>query len=268
MRTKILAILAVASVVLLGGGSAATANPGDGPYRGGSSFVDNTLGQQDIYTGTWDYLLSHNADGSVWQNTLNDSIVTEAKLAPAVRTKLNTVGTGAQGPKGDTGPVGPQGSVGETGATGPKGDTGPAGDPATDVKGGLGLSKSIAETTVEHIGGPFAANATTLGTFSLTPGTWLVNTTAVFNRTEAAAADAPKTLPQLALRYPGDAGTIMGNDISGTVGRELMGATTKIVTVTETTTVTAYGFGYNSDGSAYASGKITVSAQIDAVRVG
>jgi hypothetical protein len=267
MKGKILAIVACLGIVMFGAASSALADPGDGPYRGGSSFVDNTLGQQDIYTGTWDYLLSHNTANSVYTATMNDNIVTEPKLAPSVRTKLNALAV--PGPKGDAGPVGPAGPAGPAGETGPKGDAGPAGDPATDVKGSLGVSKFFAETVLNHIGGPFASNATLMGTFDLPAGTWLVNTTATFNRTEAASEAAPKTLPQLALRYPGDAGTIMGNDISGTVGRELMGATTKVVSLGDgPNTISVYGFGYNSDGSAYASGKITASAVVTAVRVG
>jgi len=140
---------------------------------------------------------------------------------------------------------------------------------ADDLELGKGSVKlTVPTTTIANIGGPFAANATNVGTFTLRAGTWLVTTNAVFNRTEAATATDPKTLPQLALRYPGDAGTIMGNDISTAVGRELLGATVKTVTVTEPTTVAVYGFGYNDNGSAFASGKINVAAEITATKIG
>lgn len=147
----------------------------------------------------------------------------------------------------------------------------PALKPEVAAKLDLGTGSvklTVPTTTIANIGGPFAANATNVGTFTLQAGTWLVTSNAVFNRTEAATAADPKTLPQLALRYPGDAGTIMGNDISTAVGRELMGATVKTVTVTAATTVTVWGFGYNDNGSNFASGKINVAAEITATKIG
>jgi len=266
MRSKIVAILAVASVVLFGAVGSAVADPGDGPYRGGSSFVDNTLGQQDIYTGTWDYLLSHNSANSVWTTTLNANVVTEDKLSAAVRTKLNTVGTGEQGPKGDTGPIGPQGQQGPAGPAGPKGDTGPQGDPATDVKGGADVTADIARDTIDNIGGTFSTRATELGHFTLPAGTWMVTTSATFYRT---ATGVEGTRPQMALRYnglAGDAGTILGQEISETANRELTASITKRVTVAESTVITVYGFGYNDDTGQAGGGQIDADAQITAVR--
>lgn len=89
MRNKILAVVAIIGLLFVGAAGSATADPGDGPYRGGGYFVDNTLGQADIYTGTWDYLLRTNAANSVWTTTLNDNVVTEGKLSSAARAKLN-----------------------------------------------------------------------------------------------------------------------------------------------------------------------------------
>lgn len=51
---------------------------------------------------------------------LKTSAVTEDKLAPAVRTLLHAIGSGAQGPAG---PAGPAGAVGPVGPAGPKGDS-------------------------------------------------------------------------------------------------------------------------------------------------
>jgi hypothetical protein len=113
-------------------------------------------------------------DGTVWQSDLapafvkalygvyNNTVttpsivkgaVTEDKLSADVQKKLNAVGTGAQGPKGDTGaagadgaqgPKGDTGAAGADGAQGPKGDTGPAGadgkDGAQGPKGDTGDS--------------------------------------------------------------------------------------------------------------------------------
>lgn len=259
MRNKFLAVLTIVGLVFVGAAGSATADPGDGPYRGGSYFVDNTLGQADMYAPLVDYLRAVPNNG-VYYSSLNDGIVAENKLAPAVREKLNAVGTGEQGPKGDTGPAGPQGPQGEPG------QQGPAGDPATDVKGGVGVTADLARKTIVNIGGSFATRATELGTFDLPAGTWLVTTSATFYRT---ATGAEGTRPQLALRYDGltgNAGTILGQEISETANRELMQSITYRVVLTEAKTVTAYGFGYNDDTSSAGGGQIDVEAQVTAVR--
>ena len=99
--------------------------------------------------GNWgtilnDYLSqAHNPDGTLKPNSIttplitNDTI-TESKLDPIVRSKLNSGGgtpgaTGATGPTGPSGPQGPQGSTGASGATGPAGTQGPTG--ATGASG-------------------------------------------------------------------------------------------------------------------------------------
>lgn len=259
MRKKIAAVAAAALLLVLaagGGATTATADPGDGPYRGGGYFVDNTLGQADMYAPLVDYLRAV-PNAGVYNSSLNLGIVAENNLAPAVRTKLNAVGTGEQGPKGDTGPAGPQGEPGVQG---------PAGDPATDVKGGVGVTKDIERQTIANIGGSFATRATNLGTFELPAGTWMVTTSATFYRT---VSGAEGTRPQLALRYnglAGSAGTILGQEISETANRELMQSITWRVTIAEPTTVTAYGFGYNDNTSDAGGGQIDVDAQITAVR--
>lgn len=259
MRSKLLAIVACFGILFVGASSAAVADPGDGPYRGGSSFVDNTLGQQDIYTGTWDYLLKTNAPLSVWTATLNDSVVTEAKLAPAVRTKLNAVGTGEPGPKGDTG------------ATGPKGDTGPAGPAASDVKGSKGPSLTVAPTALTNIGGTFSTRATLLGHLEMPAGDWAVNTAAWFDRTTAAASGDPVLRPQLAVRIVGvadnDAGTVMGVALPPVINRELTGSAVQFITIPEGgATINVLGFGYNDNGSDAGSGVVRAAAKITTVR--
>lgn len=256
MRKKIAAVAAAALLLLLaagGGATTATADPGDGPYRGGGYFVDNTLGQADMYSPLVDYLRAV-PNASVYNSSLNLGIVAENNLSPAVRTKLNAVGTG------DPGPAGPQGPKGEPG------EQGPAGDPATDVKGGVGVAADIPRQTIENIGGSFATRATGLGSFELPAGTWLVTTSATFYRT---VSGAEGTRPQLALRYnglAGSAGTILGQEISETANRELMQSITYRVVLTEAKTVTVYGFGYNDNTSAAGGGEIDAEAQITAVR--
>lgn len=148
------------------------------------------------------------------------------------------------------------------------------------ANGSGSVVKTIPAKVITNIGGPFndpARGKTTLSLFELPAGTWLITTNATFNRTAAASPTDTKTRPQLALRYNASdanplgetAGTIMGVDISPTKGRELMGSTVQTVTVGPNNTIfSVYGFGYNDDGSSFASGQITVSAQITATRIG
>src|SRR5688500_2124523 len=98
MRKKLAALAAAVALLVLAAGSGATtatADPGDGPYRGGGYFVDNTLGQADMYAPLVDYLRT-TPNGSVYNSSLNLGIVAENNLSAAVRTKLNAVGTGEQ----------------------------------------------------------------------------------------------------------------------------------------------------------------------------
>lgn len=144
-------------------------------------------------------------------------------------------------------------------------------DVSKELEYGKGsVVKVVPEKTIRNIGGKFADRKTLLSIFLLARGTWLITTNATFNRTVSAPDGATKTRPMLALRTAaGDAGTIMGVDISPTKGRELKGATVQTVTVTGYhAPIVVDGFGYNDDGSDYASGQITVSAQITATRIG
>lgn len=261
---RIAAVVSVGGVVLFGA-TTATASPSDPAYSVAQSLPSNSVWHAQINDRVEADLMKTPAN-SVWTASLNRWSVTEDKLAPSVQKKLNAVGTGKQGP------AGPKGDTGATGAQGPKGDPG---DPASDVlgKGKVMMSPSI---TIAKIGGRFLDGRTFLGSFTLQPGAWLVTSNATFNRTVAAQPTDTKTRPQLALRYDetdanpfGDtAGTIMGVDISPTVGRELMGATVQTVYLSKATTINVYAFGYNDDSSSFASGQITVTAQITATRIG
>jgi hypothetical protein len=246
---RIAAIVAAGGVVLFGA-TTATASPINPTYNGSQALPGNSVFHAQINDQVEADLMKTPAN-SVWTASLNRWSVTEDKLSPAVQKKLNAVGTGAQGPKGDPG------------------------DPASDVlgKGKVMMSPSI---TMAKIGGPFLDGKTFLGPFTLQPGTWLVTSNATFNRTVAALPTDTKTRPQLALRYDetsqnpfGDtAGTIMGVDISPTVGRELMGATVQTIYLSKTTTIKVYAFGYNDDTSQVDNPGITVRAQITATKIG
>jgi hypothetical protein len=149
-----------------------------------------------------------------------------------------------------------------------------------DLKSQLGNGKGDATTlapkVIVNIGGPFAANKTVVGEVKLPgAGTYLVNTSAMFDRknagTEGYETPTTETYPSLVLRYgtdEKDAGTIMGSPVSKAGFVELTGSSTKTVTVGGPTTINVYGFGYNEDRSAFGGGQITVSAQVSAVKIG
>jgi hypothetical protein len=141
-----------------------------------------------------------------------------------------------------------------------------------DVFGKAAVNKDFDAKAIAKIGGSFKTNKTSLGTFTLTPGTWLLNSTAFFART---AKGVPGTRPELALRvgasetaFGTDYGTILGAEISPSADRELSGSTVKVVTVKAKTTVEVFAFGYNDDGGSAGSGDITAAASVAAVQVG
>lgn len=141
----------------------------------------------------------------------------------------------------------------------------------TDIYG-KGASTDFKPVVIATIGGSFKTNKTTVGDFTLQPGTWLINSTAFFSRT---TAGAPGTRPQLALRvgasataFGDDYGTILGAEISPAKDRELAGSTVKVVTVKTATKVEVFAFGYNDDASAAGSGQITASASVVPVLIG
>lgn len=141
-----------------------------------------------------------------------------------------------------------------------------------DVYGKAAVNQDFAPKPIAKIGGSFKTNKTSLGSFTLTPGTWLLNSTAFFART---TKGVPGTRPELALRvgasdttFGDDYGTILGTEISPSADRELSGSTVKVVTVKAKTTVEVFAFGYNDDGSAAGSGEINAAASVAAVQVG
>ncbi len=91
--------------------------------------------------GNWgkilnDYLSqAHNPDGSLKPTAIQNDAITEPKLDPSVRSKLNS-GGGTQGATGPAGPQGPQGPQGTNGTNGQPGATGAVG--ATGAQGTAG----------------------------------------------------------------------------------------------------------------------------------
>lgn len=153
-------------------------------------------------------------------------------------------------------------------------------DTDTDAFGKQGGTLAIAETAIDKIGGPFATNATKAGEFTLPAGTWLVTAAVQFDRTDANDPDyqAPTTdtMPSFVLRYPGDAGTIMGAAISKAGYTELNGSSAMAITLDAATKITAYAFGYNEDRSGFGStgqpagakSQFSVAGKVTAVRIG
>lgn len=141
-----------------------------------------------------------------------------------------------------------------------------------DVYGQAKMLKGYDETTITTIGGSFKTGKTPLGAFVLPVGVWELKDNVVFHTTAAIPAGVR---PQFALRvgstetaFGTDFGTVMGTEISTLADRELTGSSDKLVSVTEPTTVGAYGFGYTDTAGSEGSGKITVSGEVWAVRVG
>lgn len=258
------AVLAAAGGGILVSSSADAATTGPSAGQGsvtGWQIKDGTIYAADInpdvvkwFTGTY--------DNTVTTKSVKDGALGEVDFDAATKAKLNAVGTGGAGP------AGPAGAKGEPG------------DPASDVFGKQGGSLTIAPKAIAAIGGSWVAGKTDLGSFTLPAGTWLINSAVTFDRKDAndAAYANPHTdtMPQFALRFNitdtntfgDDAGTIMGSPISRAGYTELTGSSTKAITLTETTTITAYGFGYNEDRSNFGGGQITAGGQVTAVKIG
>jgi hypothetical protein len=100
-------------VLLLGGGSATAGTTAVAPANTvtGTSVVNGSLYQSDVNSSVVDFFRTPKAN-SVWTSALNANVVTEDKLSPGVRTKLNKVGTGTQGPRGEKGEKGEPGPPG------------------------------------------------------------------------------------------------------------------------------------------------------------
>lgn len=149
-----------------------------------------------------------------------------------------------------------------------------------EVFGKTGGELKIDPTTIATIGGSWVTGKTELGSFTLPAGQYLINSAVVFDRLNADedgyVVPTTDTMPQFGLRFDitddnkfgVDAGTVMGVPVSKAGYTELTGSSTKAVTLTAETTITAYGFGYNEDRSGFGGGQVKVGGTVAAVRVG
>lgn len=152
--------------------------------------------------------------------------------------------------------------------------------------GSLTTTTALAPKVIENLGGKYFGDDvnsaaddryTVIGSFSLGKGKWLVNTSVQFTRTAAGIAG---TRPQIGLRIgqdqtlAGDAkwgkslGTVSGAEISPANGRDLFGSAVGSIDLTQPTTVTVYGFGYNDSQGTEGSGQITAQVTVNPLRVG
>lgn len=137
------------------------------------------------------------------------------------------------------------------------------------------VTKTFEPVLIKYIGGPYFdpdRGYTTIGTFTLQPGTWTVSTSVVFKRTVAGDAGVR---PQVGLRvgqgtaspdWGTDLGTVGGNDISKVKNKELWGTAQGRITVTAPTTVGVYGHGFTDTEGSEGSNEIAASVQVSAVR--
>ena len=142
--------------------------------------------------------------------------------------------------------------------------------PATpDIKG---TSSTLYQTppqtpvTIANIGGTFSTRHTSLGTFTLPKGTWMVYLTGKFNRKTASPAGDPDVQPMLQISSGGaHYVTIMGTSISPGLDADLTGLAVGQVTVGGDMVFDVNAFGYNSIRGSQGSDEITVLANVVAV---
>lgn len=229
MRKNIaIAVLGLLIVSLLSAGTAQA-----GRLIGSGSIRDNTVRSVDVKDGT----------------------IRTRDLAESVIAKFDSLDH--PGVKGDTGPRGEQG---------PKGEQGQPGDPASDVKGDGGTVFD-SSSLITNIGGAFTSRRTNFGTFTLSPGTYLLNFTGYFDRVDNAQASSPQMMIALRSANGGEMGTVLTGNFPATGDREMTGSGSTVVTITEQTPVSVYVFGYNNDGSSAGSGNYAANVQVSAVRV-
>lgn len=141
--------------------------------------------------------------------------------------------------------------------------------------GKLETEKVFQPTLIKYIGGPYFdpdRGFTTLGTFTLQPGTWTLNTSVVFKRTVAGDAGVR---PQVGLRvgqgtaspdWGTDLGTVGGNDISKVKNKELWGTAQGTISVDVPTIVGIYGHGFTDTEGSEGSNEIQATVKVSAVR--
>lgn len=208
---------------------------------------------------------------------VKDGSLGAKKLSEGVQQRLADVKNLKDGVDGKNGVDGKDGAAGETGPVGPAGETGPVGPAGPAGADGenfeLTYANTFAPTTIENIGGSFSARATSIGSFELPAGKYLVQTDALFQHNGETPTAAPSL--QAALRVADgsqwglDAGTVFATLPGATVhNREAQGSSLRVITLTETETVTVHGFGYNADGSSAGGGGFDANVTVVVQKVG
>ena len=264
--TAVLAVGAAAAIAFV---PSAVAGPPNSVS--GSEIVNGSIGTIEMDAATHALYSNTKPSANQIDNTsqIAPKTVVEADLADAVVAKLNA--GGPQGPQGPQGPAGTNGTDGQDGDDGADGAQGPAGPAASDAKGKTLVKEAFAATTVVNCGGSFKTQKTKIGEFTLPAGSNLSIDSYLFAaRTASAAAGAPDTIGQLALRI-GATEAVFGDD-RGTVLTQLPKNANREVTGTAIwdgdnaapVTVEVFGFCYADDaeGSTTGAGQWTASAKV------
>lgn len=240
----------------------------------GQDIKDGSLFSRDIHNGT---LTGRDIENySIGEKELAPGTVTDGE--DGATGPAGPPGEGTQGPKGDTGAQGPAGPPGQ-GTQGPQGPQGNPGSPASDVFGEGVSAGTPGLVAIDKIGGSYSTNSTTLFTMDLPEaGTYLLVANGYFDRLNdnEAGYEAPSTQTylQLTVRGAGYGATCFTPAVSPRGYSETTCDASGVVTVTEPTTLTVRGFGYNEDRSGFggtpnsATPQFKVAAQLTAVRVG
>lgn len=240
MRSRIIAAVAAAAALLGVGTLPAAAVQAPTPHYSAATLApDNSVDSSAIIDGqVWgsdiadaeENFLRQTPANSVWTSSLNNYVVTQDKLHPAVQDKLSW-GSLANGPV----------DIPET---------------AIAKIGGPFLDNATLLGSVDLPAGDWLVNTSAVFTRITSGATGARPQLALrYNPTE----DNP---------YGLNAGTLMGAEISPTMSRELTESASEYVHITEPTQMSVYGFGYNDDQSAAGGGQITAKARITLLRVG
>ncbi|UUI67291.1 hypothetical protein NP095_08715 [Aeromicrobium duanguangcaii] len=251
-KLKVAAVASAAAMLLVGfsGGGAQAAK-----WITGSQVKNESLTGADI------------KNGSLGQKELSAGI--QQRLAEV--KKLKALKNGVDGKPGTNGADGKDGVDGKDGTDGVDGKDGTDGVDGTNFE--LTYANTFPQVTIANIGGSFASRATTVGSFELPAGKYLVQTDALFRHNGTTPTAAPSL--QAALRVADDsawgldAGSIFATLPGATAyEREAQGTSLRVITLTETKTVKVSAFGYNPDGSAAGSGGFAADITVAVQKVG
>lgn len=249
-KRNLLTVGAIASIVVLGGTVGANA----ASQVTSSDIKDQTIQSRDIAAdGVGKSEIRTGAVGSL--EILNQSIQSYDLDEGSVGTseiRNNTIRLEDINDSTEKALRGNEGPKGDTGATGEQGPQGPAGE---DGKDGTfaGVQHAEGAANVAKIGGSFSTNATFVEDLTLLPGTYVVTTDAFFIAKEGSEPTGKADL-MVAVRGVNesaadlDLGTGFTGDSPQQAEREVTTSTTRLVTLTETTSVSIKVFGYETDG--------------------